>query len=285
MPGARSFDSSSGIRRSRSVRSRRTRPRARASGRCIRTSRPWPAGSSSRPRRTPWPATTWSSSPCRTGPRPPWPPSFPTRSSSWTAERTSAFPTRPRGPPSTTPRMPVAGPTVSPNFPARPGPPAARPWPEPGGSPSPAATRRRARWRWRPASPRACSTRRRRHRRRQRDVRCRQVPQAAPAQRRDHGGDVALRGRGSAPAYPGDRAEPHGRRGHAGDRVVHAHARPDVPRHPRHLHRPLAPASTRPPSARPGRRHTPTRPSSTSCPRAPGPGPPTSWAATASTSR
>ena len=136
-------------------------------------------------------------------------------------------------------------------------------------SPCPAATRRPSPWRSHPASRPACS--------RPEDVvvvaasgtsGAGQVAQAPPARRRGDGLHVALRRRGRAPAHPRDRAEPLARSGRARDRLVHADPGADAARHPRHLHGRLRPGADPLPSARPGRRPTPTSRSCTCCPRA-----------------
>ena len=89
---------------------------------------------------------------------------------------------------------------------------------------------------------------------------------AAPARQRGDGRPVALQGR-RAPARAGDQA------GHRRDRpVLHAGARADAARHPRHRHRRAD--RRRPTRARCSPRRTPTRRSCTCCPRARGRTPP-----------
>ena len=102
--------------RARSVRSRPPRAPAPASGRCTRTCTRWPTRSWSRPRRRRWPATTSSSSRCRTAHSAAARGAAARRRSSWSTAGPTSGSTTPRpGPTSTAPTTPGPGPTGCPS--------------------------------------------------------------------------------------------------------------------------------------------------------------------------
>ena len=201
-----------------------------------------------------WPATTSSSSRCRTDTPPRSPRSCPTTvvvidcGADFRLE-----PTRRRGRRSTAPPHAGTWPYGLPELPAGGGVVSATG--SPGATPdrgARAATRPPSRSPWRPASPpgllepddvvvvAASGT-----------SGAGKGAQAAPARQRGDGLDVALRRRRRPPAHPRDRAEPRPRRrGEPVSRLLHPDARADAARHPRHLHRPAARPASTPPSVR-----------------------------------
>ena len=212
-----------------------------------------------------WPATTSSSSRCRTATRPRSPRSCPTTSSSSTAAPTSG--SRRRGVdafydtthagtwPYGLPELPAAAAQ-------RDGSPARR------ASPSRAATRPRSRSRSRPASPPAWSSPTTSSSwRRPGTSGAGKVAQAAPARQRGHGLDVALRRRRRAPAHARDRAEPRARPPASPSRSrSRRRSRRCRAASSRRARRGCAAASTPAPCARRGRRRMPTSRSSTLLP-------------------
>ena len=220
--------------------------RARRSARTSRTCAPLADRVLARDhRRDAWPATTSSSSPCRTGSPPPSPSSSATTCWSSTAAPTSG---------STTPadweqllrrrRTPAPGRTACPSCPAQ----RERAARRPGASRCPAATRPPSPWRCSPPYAARPGRARGRGRRRHRHLAAR----ARSLKPHLLGSEVmgsmsAVRRRRRPPAHPRDRSRTsRPRPGEPVTRLLHPDPRPDEPRHPRHLHAPRpSPASPR----------------------------------------
>ncbi len=173
---------------------------------------------------------------------------------------------------STTPRMPGPGPTACPSSSGRTGR-SARRWSAPGASPCPGCYPTAVSPRPGPRPGRRRRPARRHHRRRRlRHERRRQVPQATPARCRGDGRDVAVRRRWACTGIPrrSSRTSPR-RRCRTGHRLLHPDPRPDAAGHPRDGDGQGGPRGDRRVGPRGlGATPTPTSPSSTSCPRAPG---------------